>query len=53
MVAKGQVVEAGQLIAHVGRTGAATKPPLHFTVLSGKTMLDPQWFIGPIASLRP
>lgn len=53
VVAKGQVVEAGQLIAHVGRTGAATKPPLHFTVLSGKTMLDPQWFIGPIASLRP
>lgn len=52
VVSVGQTVSAGQLIAHVGSTGAVTKPHLHFSVYVGGTAVDPQGFIGPIASLH-
>jgi murein DD-endopeptidase MepM/ murein hydrolase activator NlpD len=41
LVAKGERVERGQVIGHVGTTGSSTGPHLHFEVSIGDRVLDP------------
>lgn len=45
LVAVGEHVEQGQLIARMGRTGRATGVHLHYEVLKGNKQLDPARFI--------
>lgn len=45
LVRRGQVVDRGTPIAHVGRTGLATGPNLHYEVLVGGKAVDPLRFI--------
>lgn len=42
LVARGQKVSKGQIIAKVGSTGSVTKPQLHFEIRRGKRAVDPQ-----------
>ena len=41
LVRVGAVVERGQQVATVGRTGDVTSPQLHFELRDGKEPLDP------------
>ena len=41
----GQRVSRGQVIALVGQTGRATGPHLHYEIVSGETIVDPQNYI--------
>ncbi len=45
-VAVGDVVEPGDVIGLVGRTGRVTGPHLHFETRLGGVPVDPAWFIG-------
>lgn len=45
LVRRGAVVDRGTPIAHVGRTGLATGPNLHYEVLVGGKPVDPLRFI--------
>ena len=47
LVAVGAVVERGQAIARVGRTGDVTSPQLHFELRDGKEPLDPAAHLAP------
>jgi murein DD-endopeptidase MepM/ murein hydrolase activator NlpD len=49
LVARGQKVQRGQVIARVGATGAVTEPQLHFQVRRGSRALDPMDYLGPTA----
>ncbi len=44
-VKKGDKVERGQLIAHIGNTGRSTGPHLHYEVLYKKKPVDPKKYI--------
>jgi hypothetical protein len=44
-VTTGQTVETGDIIGHVGKTGRATGPHLHWGVSMNQTMIDPQLVI--------
>ena len=41
LVAEGQQVQRGQMIAKVGSTGRATGPHLHYEVLKDGKLIDP------------
>ena len=45
LVAKGDTVVQGQVIAVVGRTGNVDRPQLHFEVRKGTQALDPQTYL--------
>jgi len=47
LVGRGAVVERGQVIAHVGRTGSVTSPQSHFELRKGAKAVDPVAFLGP------
>lgn len=47
LVAKGDFVAQGQLIAKVGSTGRASGPHLHFELRCGKTPRDPAAYLAP------
>ncbi|OHC74921.1 MAG: hypothetical protein A3G18_01175 [Rhodospirillales bacterium RIFCSPLOWO2_12_FULL_58_28] len=42
LVARGQQVSKGQVIARVGSTGSVAKPQLHFEIRKGKRAVNPQ-----------
>ncbi len=46
LVNRGDKVERGQRIAHVGATGNVRSPQLHFEVRRGKTPVDPRRFLS-------
>ena len=46
LVKPGQMVERGQLIAEVGRSGRVTGPHLHFVMRYGATTVDPMSVMG-------
>ena len=53
----GEVVHRGQRIASVGRTGAVSKPQLHFELRQGRTPIDPAGLLenpraGAVATSR-
>lgn len=41
LVKKGQIVQQGQEIAKVGKTGDVTSPQLYFSIRKGKNVIDP------------
>ena len=52
VVSRGQRVERGQVIGYVGNTGLSTKPHLHFIVYESGRPVNPEKYIGALASLH-
>jgi murein DD-endopeptidase MepM/ murein hydrolase activator NlpD len=45
LVEKGQIINKGDLIGKMGNTGKSTGPHLHWSLLLGKTYVDPEYFL--------
>jgi len=52
VVQKGERVQKGQTVAHVGKTGRATGPHLHWGVSVGTTAVDPVRLLDGIYGIR-
>ena len=53
LVKRGERVQRGQLIAHVGQSGSVDRPQLHFEIRKGKRAVDPlQELPRPSAAAR-
>jgi murein DD-endopeptidase MepM/ murein hydrolase activator NlpD len=50
LVKRGDRVQRGQTIAHVGATGAVSEPQLHFELRKGTHALDPLDYLAPQAA---
>ena len=48
LVKEGEAVKQGQRIGHVGSTGRATGPHLHWSLKWHDARLDPLLFTGPM-----
>ena len=48
-VAQGQTVKAGDLVGHVGMTGGATGPHLHWALSPNNARVDPRLFLAEAA----
>lgn len=48
LVKRGQRVTRGEVIAHVGATGAVSQPQLHFEIRKGTQALDPENYLVPL-----
>lgn len=46
IIQKGATVSKGQMIGHVGQTGDAKSPQLHFAIREGKTAVDPLKYLN-------
>ncbi|MDX1485348.1 MAG: M23 family metallopeptidase [Alphaproteobacteria bacterium] len=46
LVSKGETVRRGQTIAQVGRSGAVSRPQLHFELRRGPNAVDPMRYLG-------
>jgi LysM repeat protein len=46
LLKKGDLVSKNQIIGHVGQTGNASSPQLHFAVRQGSTPVDPLKYLG-------
>ena len=53
LVEKGDIVAAGDLIAKVGSTGAATGPHLHFEVMVNGDVVDSMKYYPDMEAYRP
>lgn len=49
LVAEGDHVKQGQVIGHIGSTGRATGPHLHWSIKWHLARLDPLLFLGPMS----
>ena len=47
LVATGQSVERGQVIARLGNTGRSSAPHLHFEIRLDGRSVDPRQYLGP------
>lgn len=45
IVKKGDVVQKGQLIGHIGKTGHVSSPQLHFSIRQGRKAIDPEKYL--------
>ncbi|WP_052462497.1 M23 family metallopeptidase [Nigerium massiliense] len=52
VVTSGTEVTRGQLIGYVGSTGSVTVAHLHFCVLENGAYVNPEKYLGPIATLK-
>ncbi|MDH4274667.1 MAG: peptidoglycan DD-metalloendopeptidase family protein [Gammaproteobacteria bacterium] len=50
-VTKGQILNPGDLVGHVGKTGRVTGPHLHWSVSLNNARVNPRLFITPSAKL--
>ena len=46
LVKRGQTVNRGDVIAHVGKTGSATEPQLHFEIRKGTKAVNPRNYLS-------
>jgi len=52
LVAKGQSVRQGELIARAGATGSVGTPQLHFEIRQGRRAVDPERYLPRLVSMK-
>lgn len=50
LVNKGDIVQKGQAIGKIGKSGDVTSPQLHFSIRQGKQAVDPEKFLASAVS---
>ena len=52
LVARGQTVKRGDIVARAGSTGSVDEPQLHFEIRRGRTPVDPLRHLPPRGALN-